>query len=69
MGAYFVFRTKKESHERFLGQSSDGEIFSIPYDDEIPEKKIEEQAVPQSVLRRARDFMSQLGEKEVEGNA
>jgi len=59
MGAYFVFRTKKEHYEPFIGTPK-GEVFTIPLEDELEEKE-EPEKIPDSILKRTTDFMSQMG--------
>jgi len=61
LGAYAVFRTKKEAYEPFL-RTPKGEVFSIPMEGEIAE---EEEAgtvkVPNSILARGKEFLDQAG--------
>ena len=61
MGAYAVFRTKKEAYEPFL-RTPKGEVFSLPLEDEIKE---EEEAgtvkIPTSILARGKEFLDQAG--------
>jgi len=62
IGAYVVFRTKRETHERFLDPgASKGEVFSI---DNFGEDKTEDaeasEQPSETIQARSMDFMSQF---------
>ena len=61
LGAYFVFRTKREPHESlFPGREKPGEVFNIEeeWEKEIPEAT--EQVIPDVIKRAGDKFRSQL---------
>ena len=63
MGAYFVFRTKKEAYEPFVGHGK-GEVFTIPLEGELEEGEELEEKTPESIANRTLEFMSQIGGKQ-----
>ena len=67
MGAWFVYRAKRDAYEPFIGGKGKGDAFTLPaLDDEIEDGA--EENIPESVLKRGMDLISQLtpGDK---GNA
>lgn len=59
IGAYAVFRTKREGHESFVGAPPKGEVFSIDDWGEQFETE-EEPEKPEAVMQRNNDFVDQL---------
>ena len=60
IGAYAVFRSKREPHERFIGGVSRGEVFSI---DNLSDDYIEENQPPEppdNIQARGREFLNQF---------
>ena len=67
VGAYAVFRTKRESHESFTGKPAKGEVFSIDnWGEDIEEPR--EVEPPEVIQRRNNDFVDQFAAK-IGGNA
>ena len=61
LGAYFVFRTKREAHESlFPGKEKPGEVFNIEeeWEKEMPE--VVGQEIPEPVAKAAARFREQV---------
>lgn len=57
LGAYSVYRTKREPHETFIGGPPKGEVFSLDTDHEAD---IEPAKAPDSIMDRINAFYRQF---------
>lgn len=64
LGAYLVFHTKREPHERLFGGVPKGDVFSI--DDLVGDEEEEEPAAtspPETIQKRAEEFVNQFADR------
>lgn len=63
IGAYAVYRTKRETHESFVGATPKGEVFSIDtLGEDLPEGL--DEALPEALRGRNQAFTQQFGKSE-----
>lgn len=64
IGAFAVFKTKREPHEAMFGKTPEGEVFSIDNfgEDELDLDAESDRARPENIERRHGDFMQQFEE-------
>lgn len=61
LGAYFVYRTKREAHESlFPGKEKQGEAFNIEEEWEKKTKEATDQEIPDATKRAGGDFRKQF---------